>query len=318
MHILLIKTSSMGDVIHTLPALSDAFKAIPNFSCDWVIEEGFAEIPTWHSAVRKVIPVALRRWRQNWQMSWKKREISLFLQQLRTEHYDCIIDAQGLLKSAIVAFLAKGESYGLAFNAARESMASLFYRHKFSIDKNLHAITRIRELFAKSLHYPISPDNFLDYGIKGKFCVPDNHEKSTEKYVVFVHGSSHVDKCWQEEKWIAMAKLVNAVGLDVVLPWGSEVERGRAESIARSSSNITVLPKLSLGEIAELLIEAKGVIAVDTGLGHLSAALAVPTVSLYGPTAPALVGTRGEKVQHVIDFANISAQAVWKVLEGLL
>lgn len=311
MHILLIKTSSMGDVIHTLPALTDAFKIIPKFSCDWVVEEGFTEIPSWHGAVRKVIPIALRRWRKNLRTTCKKHEISLFLQQLRAEHYDCVIDAQGLLKSAVISFLAKGASYGLALDSVREPLASLFYKHKITISKDLHAITRIRELFAKSLNYPIPPENTIDYGIKEKIYALTE----TEKYLVFIHGTSREDKCWQEEKWIAMAQLAAANELEVMLPWGNDAEKERAERIAQATPNAKVLPKLSLTEIAKLLVCSKGVVTVDTGLGHLAAALDVPTIALYGPTAPALVGVRGKRARYVTDFTNVGTETVWQVFE---
>lgn len=98
MRILMVKTSSMGDVIHTLPALTDAQQAIPGLCVDWVVEEGFAQIPSWHSAVDRVIPIAIRRWRKNLLSAQTRQEWRSFKQRLHQERYDAVIDAQDYLK----------------------------------------------------------------------------------------------------------------------------------------------------------------------------------------------------------------------------
>ncbi|GAF69677.1 unnamed protein product, partial [marine sediment metagenome] len=151
MKILVVKTSSLGDVIHALPALTDAAHAIPNISFDWVVEKSFSEIPSWHLQVNKVIPVSWRKWRKNMRESWKSGEIQHFYHDLRDSHYDKIIDAQGLMKSAIMACMAKGIKCGLDYKSAREPLASLFYQHRHKVDYQQHAVTRSRQLFAKAL-----------------------------------------------------------------------------------------------------------------------------------------------------------------------
>lgn len=307
MKVLIVKTSSMGDIIHTLPALSDAKTAIPEIEFDWVVEEAFAEIPGWHANVKKTIPMALRRWRQNLIQALTQKEIQRFIVTLRIEPYDCIIDAQGLIKSAMLAVLARGKSCGFAFNAAREPIASWFYNESFAIDKKQHAISRVRQLFAQTLGYDIAKMP-LNYGIKQFFTAPQGQEK----YLVFIHGSARGDKCWDDDKWIELAKLAYEKGLAVKLPWGNELELKRAEKIVDMCSNVKILPKSKLGDLAVTFLGAVGVVSIDTGLGHLAAALDVPTVSLYQTTDPGLIGTVGKQCKHVVNAAVVD---VWNELE---
>ena len=169
MRVLIVKTSSMGDVLHTLPALTDAQQAIPGIQFDWVVEEGFAQIPSWHSAVDRVIPVAIRRWRKAWFSAPIKAERKAFRDAVRLQQYDAIIDAQGLVKSAaLVTRLARGVKHGMDWSTAREPLASLFYNRKHHIAKQQHAVERTRELFAKSLGY-VKPQSQGDYAIAQHF-----------------------------------------------------------------------------------------------------------------------------------------------------
>ncbi|PIW77206.1 MAG: lipopolysaccharide heptosyltransferase I, partial [Piscirickettsiaceae bacterium CG_4_8_14_3_um_filter_44_38] len=152
MRILLIKMSSMGDVFHTFPALTDAMKAIPDLQVDWVVEEAFQEIPKWHPVVDKVYVIKLRDWRKH---PFRSRpEMKRFFEVINQTQYDLVIDAQGLLKSAWVVNKIKSPSAGMDWGSAREKLASLFYNQRYSVAKQQHAITRLRELFAKALHYP--------------------------------------------------------------------------------------------------------------------------------------------------------------------
>src|SRR3989338_8710444 len=155
MHVLLIKMSSMGDVIHTLPALTDALQAIPTIAIDWIIEPAFADIPTWHPAVKNIIPIPLRKWKKNIFSRETLSEVKNFYKKLREKKYDVIIDAQGLLKSAVVAKCARGKTHGHDKNSAREWIASYFYDKKYAIEKTQHAVTRTRALFAHTLQYDL-------------------------------------------------------------------------------------------------------------------------------------------------------------------
>lgn len=313
MQILVIKLSSMGDIIHVLPALSDAVAAIPNISFDWVVEENFAEIPSWHSASNLIIPIAMRRWRKQLLTALKKHEIQNFWQKLRAKKYDYVIDVQGLLKSAVITRAAKGVSCGFSANNAREPLAAYFYKCKFDIAKNLHAIERARQLFAKALGYKIS-ESFPDFALKKSVF---NCNSIAEKYLMFVHGTSRDEKCWPEKNWIALAKIATEHGFKVKLPWGKEAEFDRAQRIAAECKNVEVLPKSSLTTLGTLLLNSKGVFAVDTGLGHLAAALNVPAVSLYGPTNPDLIGTRGKNQIHITNMETCSAEKAWEQLNLL-
>lgn len=314
MKILVVKTSSMGDVIHALPAITDAKKAIFDLEIDWVVEEAFCEIPKMHSGISRVISVAFRRWRSNIFNHQNFAEIKFFLKDLRKTNYDLIIDAQGLIKSALLSLLAKGKRCGFDRKSIREPIASFFYNKKLTISKNQHAIKRVRELFSKVLDYNLELDG-PDYGLKKDNFISKNFG---ENYLVFIHGTSRPEKCWQEQKWIELAKLATNKGYLVYLTWGNEEELGRAERIRNKNENIKIFAKSNLFEIAKLINNATGVVAVDTGLSHLAAALDVPCVSLYGPTDVNLIGTVGQNQKHLQNFNNIVALDVWNELKQLI
>ena len=300
MKVLVIKTSSMGDVIHTLPALTDAAKAIPGIQFDWVVEEGFAEIPAWHPNVNRVLPVALRRWRKNIIESWRRGEWRAFRQAVESEQYDAVIDAQGLLKSAFLVRCSRGASFGLDKSSAREPLAARFYDHAVPVAKEQHAVERVRQLFATALDYSLSEGVQGHFSLSPEAFADKDNLRPKAPYVVFLHGTTWPDKHWPELYWVELAKTLTAQGLNIVLPWGNSTEKERAEHISKACSNIIVLPRLRLIQVASVLAGAKAVVAVDTGLGHLTAALEVPAVSLYGPTRPALVGAYGNNQQHLV------------------
>ncbi|MBJ8363497.1 lipopolysaccharide heptosyltransferase RfaC [Citrobacter cronae] len=292
MRVLIVKTSSMGDVLHTLPALTDAQQAIPDIHFDWVVEEGFAQIPSWHSAVDRVIPVAIRRWRKAWFSAPIKAERKTFRDAVRLLQYDAIIDAQGLVKSAaLVTRLAHGIKHGMDWNTAREPLASLFYNRKHHIAKQQHAVERTRELFAKSLGYN-KPQSQGDYAIAQHFLTEVNADAG--QYAVFLHATTRDDKHWPEANWRELIGLLNNAGIRIKLPWGAAHEEARARRLAEGFPYVDVLPRMSLEEVARVLAGAKFVVSVDTGLSHLTAALDRPNITLYGPTDPGLIGGYGK------------------------
>lgn len=292
MQVLLIKMSSMGDIIHTLPALTDAMRAIPDLKIDWVVEPAFSDIPAWHPAVNTLIPIALRQWRKNIFSSIQSGDIPQFYKTLRQKKYDAIIDAQGLLKSAAVAKLAHGETYGFDKNSIREKIAAYFYDHTHSIDKNQHAITRTRKLFAETLKYDFQ-DTRPDFNIDTNKLPPLNLTLP-EKYGVFIHGTTWATKHYPEISWEKLLAKADAAKLPIYLPWGNIAEKNRAEKMAKSFSHALVLPSLVIGQMATVFKNAAAVVTVDTGLGHLSAALTTPTIALYGPTDPKKVNIVGD------------------------
>ncbi|WP_062746893.1 lipopolysaccharide heptosyltransferase RfaC [Erwinia persicina] len=321
MRVLIIKTSSMGDVLHALPALTDAMHAIPEIRFDWVVEEGFAQIPSWHPAVDRVLPVAIRRWRKHWFGSQVREERVVFKRALQSREYDAVIDAQGLMKSAaLVTRLAKGEKHGQDSRSAREPFASWWYDKRHEVSKQQHAVQRTRELFAKSLGYEL-PATTGDYAIAQHFtqALPAD----ADRYLVFLHATTRDNKHWPEDHWRELIGLMQPSGLKIKLPWGAEHEHQRAVRLADGFDFVEVLPRLTLEQVARTLAGARAVVSVDTGLSHLTAALDRPNITLYGPTDPGLIGGYG-KNQFVLrpmgsnDMAAITAQSVLQKLATLL
>ena len=294
MRVLLVKTSSLGDVVHTLPALTDAARALPGIQFDWVVEEGFAEIPAWHPAVAQVIPVAIRRWRQHPLRTWRSGEWKRFKARLGEARYDLVIDAQGLVKSAFLTRYVAAPVAGLDRDSAREPMAARFYDRRYAVPCDQHALERVRQLFAQALGYA-SPQTIGDYGLdRSQLACPGE-----QPYLLFLHGTTWPSKHWPERNWRELAERMVEFGWAIRLPWGNAEEQARAERIAGGLPGVSVLPRLNLGGIAKVIAGARACVAVDTGLGHLAAALDVPSLSLYGPTLPGRVGAYGRSQVHL-------------------
>jgi heptosyltransferase-1 len=306
MRVLIIKTSSLGDVIHTLPALTDAGKNIPDIRFDWVLEPAFAEIPCFHPLVENTILSPLRYFRRNIIQSFKKRELQEFYQKLRAKKYDMIIDAQGLMKSGFLTLLAEGKvKCGYDRRSAWEPLACIAYHQKFNVNPTLHAITRIRKLFSYALQYADpSETQKPDYHIRDHVLklLKTEQRPSNKDTIVFLHGTTRDDKLWPVNYWIKLKELLlQHTHCKILLPWGNEIEKQCADHIAMGTDreSIQVLPKSSISDLTKILAASKLNIAVDTGLGHLSAALNSPTISLYAPTDPKLIGTVGENQTHL-------------------
>lgn len=306
MRVLIVKVSSLGDIIHTLPAVTDAYRAHSNLVFDWVVEEAFVEVPSWHPAVDKVIPVAIRRWRKNLVRTYMRKEFRSFKHALQSEHYDLIIDAQGLIKSGAISRLSRGLTIGLSNRTIREPLATLFYNKVYSVPWSEHAVDRVRQLFSRALKHQYNK-GVVDYGLDTTRF--DNGESANtgsqgRPSVVFLHGTTWSTKHWPEHYWRHLAHIAAEAGYQVLLPWGDNVEKQRAEFIAKDNSQATVLDRQPLVDIARVISQSSGVIAVDTGLGHLAAALSKPSVSLYGPTDPGLTGTFGDRQLHLNSNLN--------------
>ncbi len=295
-----MKVSSLGDIIHTLPAVTDAKSANRRLQFDWVVEENFAEVPSWHPAVDRVIPVALRRWRKSVIKTFRNGEFAAFREDLKQTHYDLVIDAQGLIKSGIISRLSKGLTVGLSNSTIKEPLATLFYNKRFSVPRDEHAVERVRELFSRALNYTYEPGdmNTIDYGLDlRRIGLTDATRESGR--LLFLHGTTWPTKHWPQAQWRELARLASARGYTVRLPWGNEAERLRAHAIADGLPGVEVLERQTLAGMARHIATAAGIVAVDTGLGHLAAALATPTLSLYGPTNPGLAGTYGRHQAHL-------------------
>jgi len=281
--VLFVKTSSLGDVVHHLPAVSDAARNLPGAEIDWIVEQPVAGVAAMHGAVRRVIPVALRQWRARWWQRATWREIADFRRAVRAERYDAVVDAQSLVKSALIASCALGTRHGMDAASAREPLAARFYERRHAVARGLHAVERNRLLSAAALGYEL--DAPPDYGLDVSLDAGDE-----PPYAVFLTMTSRADKLWPEERWIELGR---ELALRVVLPWGSEPERARATRIAHELSRSAVPPRMSLEQLARLFARSQAVVGVDTGLTHLAAAVGVRTVGIYCGSDPALTGLYG-------------------------
>jgi heptosyltransferase-1 len=280
--ILLVKTSSLGDVIHNLPVVSDIVRHFPDAQIDWLAEESFAALPRLHPGVRKVIPVAVRRWRRTLLQSSTWQEVRAFRRKVAAEKYDWVIDTQGLLKSALLMSHAQGVRCGFDRDSAREPLAALFYQRTFAVAREQHAVERNRQLAALVLGYALS-------GIQPS-QLPRPAWLAEGRYAVLLHATSRDDKLWDEANWVALGKHFQQQGIRSILPWGGTDEQSRAARLSAQISDAVCPPKLNLNEIAALLDSAHAVIGVDTGIAHLAAALNKPTIGIYTATDPALTG----------------------------
>ena len=299
--ILLIKTSSLGDVVHNLPVVNDIHRHMRGAQIDWVVEQGFADIPRLHPGVDNVIPVGLRAWRKQLLRPATWGAIRTFRQRLRAQHYDFVIDTQGLVKSALVTGMARGPSYGQDAQSAREPLAARFYVRVFNVPRGRHAVVRNRDMVAQALGYEL-PTIVADYGIRAPqeplpFALPD-------PYVVCLHGTSRDDKLWPEPHWVSLITRFVRAEIGVILPWGSDAERDRTRRIASAVKGIVVPPRLRLRELASVLARARAVVGVDTGLVHLAVALDRPTVALYTATDPTLTGVYGDP-SRALNLGNV-------------
>lgn len=292
--VLIVKTSSLGDVVHALPLASDIARAWPGAAIDWVVEEGFDAIPRLHPAIDRVIPVALRRWRRSPFGAATWHEIGAALRALRSRTYDAVIDCQGLLKSALIAGFARGPVWGPGPRSAREPLASVFYRHRVPVPWQQHAIARSRALGAAAFGYaatdaprfalqvtPLAQPQLVDFAQRGP-------------YAVLLTNASRATKLWPDQRWRAVEAWLAQRGLASALFWGSADEERATNARATGMQRAWVAPRTALPPLAALLAGARVVIGLDTGLTHLAAAVGAPTVGLFCDYDPKLVGVTGD------------------------
>jgi lipopolysaccharide heptosyltransferase I len=311
--ILFIKTSSLGDVIHHMPAVTEAYRERPNARFSWLVEEAFAPLVRLHPAVNEVIPVAWRRWRKSLYAPGTLAEIIGSLAAIRARRYDEIVDSQGLLRSALIARLARGRRHGYDRDSIREPAASMFYDVRHHVSRDLHAVTRNRVLSGLSLGY--APLGAPDYGLdRGRFAT------AGERYAVLLHATARETKQWPEANWISLGQTLTERGLELVLPWGTEAERTRSARIAAALPRARVPERAPLDAVAGLLAGAQFVVGVDTGLMHLAAALGVPLVAIFAGSKPGLTGPVGNGPIAVLggEGAMPSVEAVREAVEKLV
>jgi heptosyltransferase-1 len=309
--VLFVKLSSLGDVVHNFPAVTDVVARWPGAHIGWAVEEAYAELVRLHPAVAQVIPVGLRRWRREWMRASSWSQMRAAKRVVRAQPWDFVIDTQGLVKSAAVARWAHGPRFGHDGASARESFASRAYDVKLRVPRAMHAVERNRLLTAQVFGY--GTDMPARYGIAAPGMplpwVP------VRPYVVLLHAASHERKRWAASRWVELGRHLAQQGFDVVLPGGTPAERDAAARMAGEIPGAIAAPALTLSEAAALLAGAQAVCGVDTGLTHLAAALGVRTVGLYIATRPELTGLHAPHATNLAGAAGGPQVAV--VLQAL-
>ena len=303
MKILVVRLSSLGDILHLFPAISDLRRHYPDATIHWLVEPGFAEVVSWHEAVDRVITVPLRAHKKVW---WK---IPILLgklrRQLQAARYDVVVDAQGLLKSAVLSRLAGVAVYGFDAASARETLAAKLYQKTAHIQDGLHIIEKNRQLVAQVFNADVS--QAADFGIK-KFREERLRsefseilrETTSQPYVVLLHGTTWNSKYWPEEAWSKLIRKLAQQGWRCLIPWGNKAEFERAVRLQKAADDqAKVLPKLSLTELMDVLLHAQAFVSVESGIGHLAAAFEIPGIMLHGPTDPEYSGILGKSCRHI-------------------
>jgi len=277
----------MGDVVHALPAISDICRERPGIAIDWLVEASFAAIPKLHPGVQRVLPLAWRKWRRRLWASETRTAMAALRAELKREHYDLVLDLQGLLKSALWGWQANGPLAGYDRASLREPLAALFYRHRAAVSRQLQAVERNRRLAAAHLGYPM-PATAPDFGIRA----PSGSWHVGAASAILIPCASRPEKLWAEANWIAVGQRLAAAGLTPVVVWGSDEERARAQRIAAGCEGV-VPPFLSVGDMAAVLGQARQIVGLDTGFSHLAAAFGRPTIGIYCDHEPGLAGITG-------------------------
>ena len=305
MKILLVRLSSMGDLIHTFPAIEDLAKHRPDIELHWLCEEGFSDIAKLHPFVKKIHKMSWRKWRKDLHLRQTWQEIGCLKFDLKQEQFDFVLDSQGLIKSAVFAKMANAPVYGFDKNSIREKLASVFYSKSYSVSKNQNAVLRNRQLFSKVFEYGLSESELQIFGLSIPAEVSLNG--LNHPYCVMLHASSKDSKLWPIENWKQLLKTIYAdKGISAYLPWGNSKEKERAEQIAEGLQFAVVCEKMNLLQAAFLLKNAQGVIGVDTGLLHLANALDCPVVGIYTDTDPMKTGVQvSEYAKNVGNIGNI-------------
>jgi heptosyltransferase-1 len=283
--VLVVRPSSLGDVVWALAIAHDVAQARAGTPVDWVVEEPFAALPAMCADVRRAVPVALRRWRQHPLSPPTWREMRAFKDDLRRENYEAVLDIQEQVKGGVIACLARGTRHGPDRASIREPVATWFHQVHHAVSPAQHFAARARGLAGAALGYAVSGAPRWRWTLPPPpSCMPQR------PYVVVVHATSRVDKRWPDDRWRALVADADAAGLDVLVPHGSDAEEVRSRTLAAGIARAIVPPRMPLRDLAALLARAHAVVGVDTGLTHLAAALGVPTLALFTTTDAMLAG----------------------------
>ena len=291
--LLVIKLSSLGDIVHTFPAISDFSRHFPHAKITWAVDSAFARVPLLHPQVREVVTVPLRHARRASPLWWFGGQWQAFWRSRRARVFSHAIDAQGLIKSALLQRMMRaGERIGPDRHSAREGLAALFYGHQVDVPYQQHAVLRSKMLFARAFSYDFTPE--ADFGLPLA-------SGSERRSVLLLHGTTWASKTLPLTVWQDVARCAQQAGFRVYLPWGNAQEQAQAQAIAAVHGE--VLPQMSISELAGLMAKIGGAISVDTGLGHLAGAYGVPTLGLYGATSADLAGVTGAFAANLVNPA---------------
>ena len=334
MKILLVKVSSLGDVVHTLPVVQDIHAALPGAQIDWVVEKAFAPLLAQCAGLHRVIPCEIRRWRKAFWAAGTRAEWRAFKADLQQEAYDAVIDLQGLTKSALVARLARlapgGQRYALANQtdgSGYEAPSRWVANVAIQVEPHIHAVQRSRELAARALGYSTLPA--VSFGLKVPYAQETRASLAPELIalgessgaaatVALVHGTSRADKEWPLTHWVALGRRLNAAGYSVALPHGNAAELATSQAIAAELASAIVWPLLPLDELTQALAQCTGVIGVDSGVSHIAVALDLPHVQLYNFDTAWRTGPDAASGRQVSVFARPApgVDAVWQAWLG--
>jgi heptosyltransferase-1 len=287
--ILIVKTSSMGDVVHALPLVTDLAAHVPGAQIDWLVEESFAAIPSMSRHVHRVHRVALRRWRHAPLNASNWREVTSIRGELRAARYDWVLDVQGLLKSAWMARWTGSRIAGPSSDSARERIASKLYSHRVDVSREMHAVERCRRIGAAVFGYAVDDRPRFDLSVSARSAI-----QLDAPYAVLLANASRATKLWPEDRWIALEDRLAERGLMSALFWSTPEEEARAARLVKGMRRAVVAPRSPIDSIAATLAASRVVVGLDTGLTHLAAALGCPTVGIYCDYDPRLVGLVGD------------------------
>jgi heptosyltransferase I len=317
MKILIVKLSSLGDVVHAMPAVQDLRSAFPDAQIDWVVERGFAPLVQRCEGVRRVIPCELRRWRTAPLSSATRHEWRAFRTELHAEAYDAVIDLQGLTKSALIAHMARLTPEGKRYAMANRTEGSSYEAPTrwvadvaIPLEPQSHAVQRGRAMCAQAFGYALSGPPRFGLG---------HAATQRENTVVLIHGTSREDKFWPEDHWLALGRKLIAQGYRLGVPHGSEEERARSQRLAQAlGPPAEVWPRLSLDALTERMARCAGAIGVDSGLSHIAVALDLPHVQIYNFDTAWRTGPLGSPNQRSVYAVPAPAvDTVWAAWQAV-
>jgi len=303
--ILLVKLSSLGDVLHNLPIVWDLRKRLPHAQIDWIVEEAYVHLldplktTETFKGIDRIIPVAFRRWRKNLFSIQTWREFFAMRKALQATTYDVLLETQGLLKSALVCALAKKSDHATVAglgnateHSGYEPMARMFYTQSVHVPVRCHAIDRSRWVMCSAFDWLLlnrneEPPRFYPQQFVQQLPpllfegLKKTEQGAPAPYIVCFHSTARAAKRWPNEYWVELGKELANQGYQVILLWGSHAEMKVSALIASQIPGAIVPRACSIEEAYSLVAHAALTVGVDTGLTHLSAVLGRPTVEIY-------------------------------------